>query len=599
MELRSNIKLLNYTRKYLLNETENILPFPVRPQKPRPTGKLPEPLPRVSPMEAGVPSGALEDLFRGLSGKHSGTHACMVLRGGRVVAEGGYAPYTLRAWHVTHSMCKSVTGTAIGMLVDEGLLSTEERVCDIFPEKCTLLTGRRTKAVTVRHLLTMTSGVSFKEAGAVLEADWVKAFLDADVLFDPGARFDYNSMNSYMLSAIVRRKTGQGLMEYLRPRLFDPLGFGSVAWETCPQGIEKGGWGLYIFLEDIAKLGLVYMNKGLWTHADGREQRILSEAWVEEATKPDTVHENGEEYGFQLWPHSIDHTYLFNGMFGQYVVVAPREQLVIAINAGSPNLFTHSRCYTLLCSFVKAVGDAPVPLTANEAAEARLQYTLSHLRFGEAVPEMPVPAPPVPWYRRVRERLFAPEPQPAPSPIPDAVRPALAKHYTFAKNRAGLLPAILGCMEDWYTGGTERVAFEQRGDSLTVVWTEGGVETRIPVGLGGASALCTLDFGGNCFETAVSGRFTTDEDDRPVLKLRLCFLESSSTRLIKCVFDGEGGMTLKFDESPGLLTAMQSLADTMRNQVSGMELFKDLEYLHYLVRRVCLPVVPSVKEETP
>ena len=276
MELRSNIKMLNYARKYLLNDTDNILPFPVRPQKPPRTGRLPTLLPRSAPRDEGVPAAALDTLYRSLSGAECGTHACIVLRHGRVVSEGWYAPYSSRYWHVTHSMCKSVTGTAIGMLADEGRLSLDEHVCEIFPEKCGLLTSRRMRAVTVRHLVTMTSGVAFKEAGAVLEGDWVKGFLDADVLFEPGSAFDYNSMNSYMLSAIVKRKTGLGLSAYLRPRLFEPLGFGDVAWETCPQGIEKGGWGMYVYLEDIAKLGQLYLQKGKWTGADGKEQRLLS-----------------------------------------------------------------------------------------------------------------------------------------------------------------------------------------------------------------------------------------------------------------------------------------------------------------------------------
>ena len=132
MELRSNIKMLNYARKYLLNDTDNILPFPVRPQKPPRTGRLPTLLPRSAPRDEGVPAAALDTLYRSLSGAECGTHACIVLRHGRVVSEGWYAPYSSRYWHVTHSMCKSVTGTAIGMLADEGRLSLDEHVCEIF-----------------------------------------------------------------------------------------------------------------------------------------------------------------------------------------------------------------------------------------------------------------------------------------------------------------------------------------------------------------------------------------------------------------------------------------------------------------------------------
>lgn len=597
MELRNNIKLLNYTRKYLLNETDGILPFPVRPQKPARTGKAPLPLPRQTPREAGVPAAALDALLRGLAGAEGGTHACLVLRRGSVVCEAGYAPYSTRLWHVTHSMCKSVTGTAVGMLIDEGLLSLDERVCDIFPEKCGLLTGRRTRAITVRHLVTMKSGVAFKEAGAVLESDWVKAFFDADVLFEPGSTFDYNSMNSYLLSAIIRKKTGVGLMEYLRPRLFEPLGFGDTAWETCPQGIEKGGWGLYVYLEDLAKLGQLYLRKGMWTLPDGTQRRLLSEAWVDAATRPDTVCDNGEEYGYQLWPHSANGTYLFNGMFGQYVVVAPQAELVVAVNAGAANLFTLSRSFGVISTFVQAVCDAPDTLVQAPDDDARLAYTLAHLRFRQEVPPLPA-AQKAPWYARLRDALFPPRAPAVPGPIPPNALSRLARPYAAEPNRAGLCPAIIACMEDWYTKGVERIAFDTRG-GLTVLWTESGVTHRLPVGLDGAAAECALDLGGNLFAVSVLGRFTADEDDNPVLKLTVCFLESSSARLIKLKFLPDGSLMLRLDEAPSLAAAMQGLWTTLKNPPPGMELFKDMDYLQYLIRRVCTPIVRCQPQPAP
>ncbi len=617
MELRSNIKLLNYMRKFLLNDTEGILPYAVRPQKPDAPGKAPAPLPRCTPREAGVPAEALDTLLRALSGARCGTHTCLVLRRGRVICEAEYAPYSLRRWHVTHSMCKSVAGTAIGMLIDEGLLSLDEHICEIFPEKCSLLTGRRMRAVTVRHLLSMRSGVSFREAGTVLESDWVKAFLDADVLFEPGDVFDYNSLNSYMLSAIVQKKTGLGLTEYLRPRLFEPLEFGDVAWETCPQGIAKGGWGLYVYLEDLAKLGQLYLQKGVWRSADGAERRLLSEQWVDAATTPYSVTEKGEEYGFQLWPYTPEGVFLFNGMFGQYVVVAPKQQLIVAVNAGAENLFVLSEAFAAITRFVRAVdGAARAPGDENPAAlpedgdtDARLGFTLSHLRFAEPVPPCPAPER-LSWVRRLRRALFAPQPKPCPSPIPDAARPALAKVYPLEANRASLAPTIVACMEDWYSGGVERVAFELCGDSLTLLWHESGAVHRIPVRFDGAqdpaaaecAPECILEFGGNHFSVSAVGRFTQDEDDNPVLKLTVCFLESSSVRRIKLVFLPNGALTIKLDESPTLRAAMDSVRETMKVNVPNAELFaelfKDTGYLQYLIHRACTPVLHSAKAQT-
>lgn len=619
MELRSNIKLLNYTRKFLLNDTDGILPYAVRPQKPDALGKAPVPLPRCTPHEAGVPAGALDTLLRALSGAPGGTHTCLVLRYGKVLCEAEYAPYSLRRWHVTHSMCKSVTGTAAGMLIDEGLLSPDEHICDIFPEKCSLLTGRRMRAVTVRHLLSMRSGVGFREAGAVLESDWVKAFLDADVLFEPGETFDYNSMNSYMLSAVLQKKTGVGLMEYLRPRLFEPLGFGDIAWETCPQGIAKGGWGMYLYLEDLAKLGQLYLQKGVWTGADGAQRRLLSEQWIAAATSPYSVTEKGEEYGFQLWPYTPEGVFLFNGMFGQYVVIAPARQLIVAVNAGAGNLFVLSEAFTAISRFVRAVGDAsaalpgspsaasrgafPAPLSDSDAG-ARLRFTLSHLRFAQPVPPYPAPERLSPLQRLRRalapKRLQAAT-EPAPSSIPEAVRGALEKSYPLEANRASMVPTIAACMEDWYSGGVERVAFEPRGGGLTLLWTESGTVHRVPIGFDapGAAAECVLDFGGNRFCVGTVGRFTSDEDDNPVLKLTVCFLESTCTRLIKFVFLPDGSLTVKLNESPALQTAMDSVRETMKAGAPGAELFKDMGYLQYLIRRACAPELHSAPEPPP
>lgn len=148
------------------------------------------------------------------------------------------------------------------------------------------------------------------------------------------------------------------------------------------------------------------------------------------------------------------------------------------------------------------------------------------------------------------------------------MRPALAQTYRLEENRAGLLPAILGCMEDWYTKRLGKAAFRVGDNTLSLLWTEGGVEYCIPVGFENALEY-ELDLGGNRFAVGVTGRFTANEDDEPVLKVTLCFLESSSSRLLKFVFRPDGGLTVKFDEAPGLLVAMRSLQGTMKPSLRG------------------------------
>lgn len=584
MELKSSVKLLRYVRKNLLGDTAGILPFPVRPQKPRPTGKKPARLPRISPGEAGVPPAALDTFFRELAeAPNINVHGCLVLRRGQVLCEGFFAPYSAANWHVTHSLCKSFTGTAVGMAVAEGKIDLNEKVCDIFPEKCSLLTSRRMRAVTVRHLLTMTSGASFREQGAVLESDWVKSFLESEVAFEPGAQFDYNSMNSYLLSAIVRRKTGLGLMDYLTPRLFEPLGFGDVSWETCPQGIEKGGWGMYVYLEDAAKLGQLYLQNGVW-EADGQKKRILSAEWVAEASKAQIVSAKGEEYGYQMWPYTSEEMYMFNGMFGQYVVIAPKLEMVVAINSGAGNLFTKSPALQAVRRLLAAVEEGKQPLDAGGEA---LRFTLSHLVYGRPVP---VPAePPAPTLRqRFAAWLF-----PAPQPEPAAVRAGRlldGKRYVFEKNKVGLMPVMIACMNDYYPKGLESVSFRYESGALWLNWNEAGAHQRVPLSFEKPLPFL-LNGGGNLFSAVAAAQLTQNEDDWPVLKVSLCLLESSSSRELKCFFAPDGTLRLQLSETPALMLAMDSVFQSSPATAQAELLFRDMDYLHYSVRKFVTPLL--------
>lgn len=200
---------------------------------------------RAIPETQGISSAMIGDLLEELAGNDGiNMHHIMILRNGYVIGETSFAPYIQGMWHITHSMCKSITGMAVGMLIAEGRLELDDRVHDIF-EKKNILGLFRQKNITVRNLLTMSSGVVYNEAGALAGNEWAKSFLESSVKGTPGTVFDYNSMNTYMLSAIVTEITGETLTEYLTPRLFEPLGITKFFWETCPKGITKGGLGTF------------------------------------------------------------------------------------------------------------------------------------------------------------------------------------------------------------------------------------------------------------------------------------------------------------------------------------------------------------------
>lgn len=584
MEIRSSMRALNYTRKLLLGDTANILPFPVKAQKPaeksEPAGI---PLPRCTPESAGVSSSSVDRLYRRLASvKNANPHACMVIRGGKVISEGYFAPYSPQHWHVTHSMCKSFTGTAIGMLIDEGKLALDETISSIFPEKINLLSGRRIRSMTVQNLLTMQSGSQFKEVGAVIESDWLKGFFEGDVAFEPGTQFDYKSMNTYVLACIIKKKTGLGVMEYLTPRLFEPLGFKHTAWEKSPTGIEKGGWGLYVHLEDAAKLGLLYLQNGMWT-TNGEQKRLLSEAWINDATSVHSESSKNEEYGYQIWVNSKNSTYMFNGMFGQYVLMSPRKNMIIAVNAGAANLFTESETKQAIDDFLAEI-KSDAPLEADNAAYVNFQFTLNRLEYGECVPQPP--APPTFWQKLT---AFFKSADHTVSVLPVGISFLDGLEYSVESNKHGLLPLIISNMIDYYPQGVQRIKFVCKGEQLEIHWTEGGTAFAFPVGFD--KYRCgSINAGGNEFAVAAKGKFVHDEDDHPVIKITLCFLESSCVRTIKFIFLDDTTLLCKLSETPSVSTIIDMMKGSGAASASfSLELFQDINFLNYKMDKYCEP----------
>ncbi len=293
-----------------------------------------------TPEAEGIRSSAILGFLDAAEREIRDLHSFILLRHGKLVAEGYWDPYGPSYPHMLFSLSKSFTSTAIGMLVAEGRLSVDDAVLDYFPDTAPAEPSDHLRAMRVRHLLTMTTGHETEPLSGMREreASWTRAFLAWPVEHVPGTHFVYNSLATYMLSAIVQRITGQRLLDYLGPRLFEPLGIANPTWERSPEGIDVGGWGLSITTRDIARFGQLYLQRGVW---QGR--RLIPEAWVGEATSrqvPNGPSENPDweqGYGYQFW-RCRHGAYRGDGAFGQFCVVMPDQEAVLAITSGTSTM---------------------------------------------------------------------------------------------------------------------------------------------------------------------------------------------------------------------------------------------------------------------
>ena len=288
--------------------------------------------PTSTPEKEGISSEAIQQFVQNLEEKIDAVHSFILLRNGKLIAQGWWNPYNTETPHVMHSLSKSFTSTAVGFAVQEGLLSLNDPIIQFFPNKTPTAPSWQLKNMRIRDLLTMNTGHIEEPTVWFSDGDWAKFFLAQEVPLSPGTHFKYNSPATYMLSAIIQKVSGQKLVDYLTPRLFDPLAIEKPEWDECPNGINTGGWGLNIKTEDIAKLGQLYLQKGVWNG-----ERLLKTDWVGMATSKQTS--NGSDpnndwnqgYGFQFWRCRYDN-YRGDGAFGQYCIVIPEHNAVLALS---------------------------------------------------------------------------------------------------------------------------------------------------------------------------------------------------------------------------------------------------------------------------
>lgn len=298
-------------------------------------------LPRSTPEKEGMSSKEILDFLEAAEKSSHEFHSIMVVRHGKVVTEGWWAPYSADLRHTLYSCSKSFTATAVGFAVSEGKISLDDKVVTYFPEYLPEKVSPYLAQLSIRNLLTMTDGMDPDPSFglAVKEDNWIKGFFNTPIVNEPGTVFLYNSLGTYMAGAIVQKVTRQSLVEYLKPRLFDPLGIEGMDWEKDLLGYNVGGWGLRIKTEDMAKFAQLFLQNGVW---NGKQ--VLPLGWVEEATTKKILQKKeiseqarskddwAQGYCYQMW-RSRHNSYRGDGAYGQLIMVLPEQDAVIAVTA--------------------------------------------------------------------------------------------------------------------------------------------------------------------------------------------------------------------------------------------------------------------------
>ena len=340
-------------------------------------------LPRSSPEAQGVSSAGILAFLDAVQHSKHELHSFMFARHGQVIAEGWWSPYGPQFNHTLYSLSKSFTSTAVGFAVSEGKLRVDDKVVSFFPKDLPENVSDNLAALRIKDLLTMSVGNAPEPTTSMFEQqNWVRAFLAWPIPNPQGTQFMYNSAATYMLSAIVQQVTGQKILDYLQPRLFEPLGIHGETWETCPRGINVGGWGLSIQTEGLAKFGQLYLQKGAW---HGRQ--LLPAQWIEEATtfkiqqplpakssRPNDQNDWLQGYCYQFW-RCRHHAFRGDGAFGQYMIVMPEQDAVVAITAETGDM--QSELDLVWDHLLPAMKEQPLP--RDRESEAQLQQTLASL----------------------------------------------------------------------------------------------------------------------------------------------------------------------------------------------------------------------------
>ena len=551
MEIFMYQKALAFLTK-LYNNRDEAKYFGARPMKPKLPTRTPvkDPFPRATPESVGIRSEHIYAFIKELSEMTElAPHLLMITKDGKIISETEFYPYRMDTWHVSHSLCKSITAIAVGLAVEDGILSLDEKITDIFSKRAFSIDFVRQKDITVRHLLNMSAGCAFNELGSVTYEDWVEGYFSSNLKFTPGTKFFYNSMNSYMLSAVIKEKTGRDMFELLYERIFFPMGITEICWEKSPKGITKGGWGLYMKLEDTMKFGKLFLDGGIW-----KGERLISEEWIGEMTKtqidtPDSMNLYG--YGYHVWMGARKGSYQFNGMFGQNLFVFPDIRMTVGIYSGGSEFFPTGKLTSLVNHYFGDHYHPTEPLRPSRHAYVVLRALNASLAL------------PKPQSRQEKMQKCA------------ALMPIVNKSYCIDGKNASILPVTLSLLHANFAGGIQKISFRLIGETVEATFRSPIETVTIPFSVNGTAHYFDLTENDERFSAASIAKMTKNEDDVPVFKLSVYFLETTAVRHVKIFFHHDKTV-VRFSEEPTGSALLETFSPVLGDFIPDNKALKNL-----------------------
>lgn len=475
-------------------------------------GKI-EFLPRALPEEFGFRPGYVESFLNEISRDLSiRANRILVLKGDKVIAERYEHPYVKDAWDCVFSATKTVTALALGALYDEGKVDLDMPVCRILGI-ANKVGNLQNKKITLRHLLTMATGNTFNELESAVSLRWVKDFFDSSNKFKIGSKFEYNSLNTYIIGACVEKLSGESLSDYVKRKIFAPLGIQETFFERSPEGIAKSGWGLFIIPEDMAKLGIMVRDYGVY-----KGKRILSEDWIRQMSSKQiasTKVGHRFDYGFQMWVNDDINFSCFNGMYNQDILMYRNSGVIVVLCCANNEAFHGSNHYAIAEKYFAGSEQGDFDLVSTPA-DRNYQNIDSLLHYYDAIANRE--------YRPVGRKA----------------------------NACGILPLLLQNEMGTYADGIKKLFFRKDEEGYALVVTEGKKDVTVKFDFK-EGVRQTFDFYGNLYDCIADGRFILNGKGDPFLIIRVYFLEFASSRYFSIKF-GKTFDTLSVEasENPGL-----------------------------------------------